>query len=49
MANGNNVDLIGNLTRDPELRFTPGGMAVATFGLAVNRRARTATSGPRWK
>ena len=38
MANGNNVDLIGNVTRDPELRFTPSGQAVATFGLAVNRR-----------
>lgn len=38
MANGNNVDLVGNLTRDPELRFTPGGMPVATFGLAVNQR-----------
>jgi single-strand DNA-binding protein len=40
MSNGNNVDLVGNLTRDPELRFTPGGMAVATFGLAVNRRVQ---------
>lgn len=29
--------LIGNLTRDPELRYTPGGMAVASFGLATNR------------
>lgn len=38
MANGNNVTLVGNCTRDPELRFTPTGMAVATFGLAVNRR-----------
>ena len=38
MANGNNVTVIGNCTRDPELRFTPSGMAVATFGLAVNRR-----------
>lgn len=38
MANGNNVTLIGNCTRDPELRFTPAGQAVATFGLAVNRR-----------
>lgn len=37
MANGNNVDLVGNVTRDPELRFTPSGQAVATFGLAVNR------------
>ncbi|MBV9282638.1 MAG: single-stranded DNA-binding protein [Chloroflexi bacterium] len=32
------VTLIGNTTRDPELRFTPAGQAVATFGLAVNRR-----------
>jgi single-strand DNA-binding protein len=38
MAIGNSVDLVGNITRDPELRFTPGGMAVAQFGLAVNRR-----------
>jgi len=38
MANGNNVELIGNITRDPELRFTPSGAAVANFGLAVNRR-----------
>ena len=38
MAAGNTVDLIGNVTRDPELRFTPSGQAVATFGLAVNRR-----------
>jgi single-strand DNA-binding protein len=35
-----NVDLVGNLTREPELRFTPGGMPVATFGLAVNRRTQ---------
>lgn len=40
MANGNTVELIGNLTRDPELRFTPSGAAVANFGLAVNRRWR---------
>lgn len=38
MANGNNVNLVGNVTRDPELRFTPSGQGVATFGLAVNRR-----------
>lgn len=38
MANGNNVDLVGNVTRDPELRFTPSGQAITTFGLAVNRR-----------
>lgn len=34
----NTVTLIGNLTRDPELRFTTGGRGVASFGLAVNRR-----------
>jgi len=33
----NRVELIGNLTRDPELRFTPNGAAVCTFGLATNR------------
>jgi single-strand DNA-binding protein len=33
----NRVMLIGNLTRDPELRYTPAGMAVASFGLATNR------------
>jgi single-strand DNA-binding protein len=38
MANGNNVALVGNVTRDPELRFTPAGQATASFGLAVNRR-----------
>ncbi|HEU5151233.1 MAG TPA: single-stranded DNA-binding protein [Iamia sp.] len=38
MAADNNVTLTGNITRDPELRFTPSGQAVATFGLAVNRR-----------
>ena len=38
MANDNNVTLTGNITRDPELRFTPGGMAVASFGVAWNRR-----------
>jgi len=30
--------LVGNVTRDPELRFTPNGQATASFGLAVNRR-----------
>lgn len=33
----NRVELIGNLTRDPELRYTPNGAAVSTFGLATNR------------
>jgi single-strand DNA-binding protein len=36
-ANLNKVLLIGNLTRDPELRYVPSGTAVATFTLAVNR------------
>src|ERR1700728_4543346 len=38
MANGNNITVVGNITRDPELRFTPSGQAIATFGIAVNRR-----------
>ena len=38
MASGNSVELVGNLARDPELRFTPSGQALASFGLAVNRR-----------
>jgi len=37
MAGLNNVVLIGNLTRDPELRYTPSGLPVATLRLAVNR------------
>ena len=36
MANLNKVMLIGNLTRDPELRYTPAGLGVASFGIAVN-------------
>ncbi|MGH9293553.1 MAG: single-stranded DNA-binding protein [Acidimicrobiales bacterium] len=38
MPNGNNVVLVGNATREPELRFTPSGQATVSFGLAVNRR-----------
>ena len=37
MASFNKVVLLGNLTRDPELRYTPKGTAVAKLGLAVNR------------
>lgn len=40
MANYNRVILAGNLTRDIELRRTQGGMAVAKFGLAVNRKSK---------
>src|SRR5579885_365552 len=39
----NRVQLIGNLTRDPELRYTPTGTAVCTFGLATNRSWTTDT------
>lgn len=39
----NKVLLIGNLTRDPELRYTPNGTAVCTFGLATNRSWTTQT------
>ena len=43
MANYNRVILMGNLTRDPELRYTPNGSAVASFAIAVNRRSPVAT------
>lgn len=42
MASLNKVFLIGNLTREPALRFTPGGAAVCEFGIAVNRRFTSA-------
>ena len=38
MANYNKVILIGNLTRDPQLSYTPSQTAVVEFGLAVNRK-----------
>jgi len=38
MAIDNSVTVTGNATREPELRFTPSGQAVASFGIAVNRR-----------
>jgi single-strand DNA-binding protein len=38
MPNYNKVILMGNLTRDPEVRYTSGGTAIAKLGLAVNRR-----------
>ncbi|MDO4569429.1 MAG: single-stranded DNA-binding protein [Planctomycetia bacterium] len=41
MASYNRVILVGNMTRDPDLRYTPGGMAVCEIGLAVNDRRRT--------
>lgn len=42
MPSLNRVFLIGNLTRDPEVRYTPGGKAVSDLRLAVNRKYRTA-------
>lgn len=41
MANFNRVFLMGNLTRDPELRYTPSGTAVTNLRIAVNRRYKT--------
>jgi single-strand DNA-binding protein len=38
MTSFNKVILLGNLTRDPEVRFTPNGVAVANFAIAVNRK-----------
>jgi len=43
MASYNKVILVGNLTRDPELRYTPKGTAIAKIGLAINRYFTTET------
>ncbi|MCX5681822.1 MAG: single-stranded DNA-binding protein [Candidatus Omnitrophica bacterium] len=45
MASLNKVFLIGNLTKDPELRYTPNGIAVVNLRIAVNRRFRDRASG----
>ena len=42
MASFNRVILVGNLTRDPELKYIPSGMAVSEIGLAVNDRRKNA-------
>jgi len=42
MANFNKVILVGNLTRDPQLRYTPNQTAVCDFGLAINRKWKAA-------
>lgn len=47
MASVNKVILIGNLTRAPELRYTPKGSAVAEVGLAVNRKWKDDSGNPR--
>jgi single-strand DNA-binding protein len=41
MPNLNKVMLMGNLTRDPEIKYTPKGTAIANFGIAVNRNYTT--------
>ena len=46
MASVNKVMLLGNLTRDPEIRYTPKGTAVTDLGMAINR-IRTGDSGER--
>lgn len=43
MASFNKVILAGNLTRDPELRYTPSGMAIARIGIAMNRKWKSET------
>ena len=45
MSNINRVMLSGNLTRDPELKTTPGGMAVLQMGIAVNGRRKNSQTG----
>src|SRR5881296_2527130 len=45
MASINRVVLVGNLTRDPELRHTPSGMAVCSLRLAVNTRRKDSATG----
>jgi single-strand DNA-binding protein len=42
---GNSITIVGNITRDPELRFTPSGQANARLGVAVNRRWQDRNSG----
>jgi len=46
MASLNKVMLLGNLTRDPELRYAPNGTPIANFGMAINRRYR---QGDEWR
>jgi single-strand DNA-binding protein len=43
MASDNTITLVGNVTDDPELRFTPSGLPVANFTVAVNRRFKNSS------
>ena len=47
MAQDNQVMIVGNVTRDPELRYTPNGAALVKFGVAVSRRIRDESG--QWK
>jgi len=48
MAQDNKVVIVGNLTRDPELRYTPNGAALVKFGVAVSRRVKDDATG-QWR
>ncbi|MGH2712021.1 MAG: single-stranded DNA-binding protein [Actinomycetota bacterium] len=48
MASENQITIVGNMTDDPELRYTPNGAAVANFSVAVSRRTKDETTG-QWK
>jgi single-strand DNA-binding protein len=48
MASENQITIVGNMTDDPELRYTPNGAAVANFSVAVSRRVKDEASG-QWK
>src|SRR4029453_5999044 len=48
MAQDNQVVIVGNMTRDPELRYTPNGAALGKFGVAVSRRVKDDATG-QWK
>jgi single-strand DNA-binding protein len=48
MAQDNQVVVVGNLTRDPELRYTPNGAALVKLGIAVSRRVKDDATG-QWK
>ena len=48
MASENQVTIVGNLTDDPELRYTPNGAAVASFSVAVSRRTKDEATG-QWR
>jgi single-strand DNA-binding protein len=45
MSAGNNITIVGNITRDPELRYTPSGQANVRLGVAVNRKWQDRSSG----